>query len=41
MLYHDWQGVRKLLGRAKTICDAGGDWEQKNRLKVRARTHCV
>lgn len=35
-MYHDWLGVKKLLARAKTICEAGGDWEHKNKLKVRA-----
>lgn len=35
ILYHDWLGVKKLLARAKTICEAGGDWEHKNKLKVR------
>eukprot|EP00878_Enallax_costatus_P019958 GHUV01021074.1.p1 GENE.GHUV01021074.1~~GHUV01021074.1.p1 ORF type:complete len:357 (+),score=103.98 GHUV01021074.1:261-1331(+) len=34
ILYNDWQQVKKLLGRAKTICEAGGDWEHKNKLKV-------
>jgi hypothetical protein len=34
ILYHDWLGVKKLLARAKTICEAGGDWEHKNKLKV-------
>jgi hypothetical protein len=36
ILYHDWLGVKKLLARAKTICEAGGDWEHKNKLKVSA-----
>lgn len=35
ILYHDWLGVKKLLARAKVICEAGGDWEHKNKLKVR------
>ena len=35
-MYGDWRGVKKLLGRAKAVCDAGGDWEHKNKLKVRA-----
>jgi hypothetical protein len=26
--------VKKLLVRAKAICEAGGDWEHKNKLKV-------
>ncbi len=34
ILYHDWLGVKKLLARAKAICEAGGDWEHKNKLKV-------
>lgn len=34
ILYQDWHGVKKLLVRAKTICEAGGDWEHKNKLKV-------
>jgi hypothetical protein len=35
ILYQDWHSVKKLLGHAKTICEAGGDWEHKNKLKVR------
>jgi len=34
ILYEDWHGVKKLLSKAKQICDAGGDWEHKNKLKV-------
>lgn len=34
IMYQDWQCVKKLLVRAKTICEAGGDWEHKNKLKV-------
>lgn len=26
--------MKKLLVRAKAVCDAGGDWEHKNKLKV-------
>jgi hypothetical protein len=33
-MYEDWHAVKKLLGKAKQICDAGGDWEHKNKLKV-------
>ena len=34
MFYEDWRGVKKLLTKAKLLCDAGGDWERKNKLKV-------
>jgi hypothetical protein len=34
ILYRDWHAVRKLLARAKVVCEAGGDWEHKNKLKV-------
>jgi hypothetical protein len=26
--------VKRLLAKAKGICEAGGDWEHKNKLKV-------
>lgn len=35
ILYEDWHAVKRLLAKAKTICEAGGDWEHKNKLKVR------
>ena len=35
MFYEDWRGVKKLLAKAKLLCDQGGDWERKNKLKVR------
>ena len=28
--------MKRLLAKAKGICEAGGDWEHKNKLKVRA-----
>jgi hypothetical protein len=34
ILYDDWHAVKRLLGKAKGICEAGGDWEHKNKLKV-------
>lgn len=34
MLYDDWHGVKTLLAKAKQLCDDGGDWERKNKLKV-------
>ncbi|GAX76349.1 hypothetical protein CEUSTIGMA_g3795.t1 [Chlamydomonas eustigma] len=34
MFYEDWRGVKKLLAKAKLLCDQGGDWERKNKLKV-------
>lgn len=37
MFYEDWHDVKKLLARGQQLCDDGGDWERKNRLKVRAR----
>lgn len=34
MFFEDWHDVKKLLARAQQLCDDGGDWERKNRLKV-------
>uniref|UniRef100_A0A7R9UZ32 26S proteasome regulatory subunit RPN7 n=1 Tax=Chlamydomonas euryale TaxID=1486919 RepID=A0A7R9UZ32_9CHLO len=34
MFYEDWREVNKLLAKAQTLCDQGGDWERKNKLKV-------
>jgi len=34
ILYGDWPRVAALLARARAVCEAGGDWEHKNRLKV-------
>ncbi|GBF97604.1 26S proteasome non-ATPase regulatory subunit 6 [Raphidocelis subcapitata] len=34
VLYDDWHAVKRLLARARAVCEAGGDWEHKNRLKV-------
>lgn len=34
ILYSDWNTVKAHLARAQTLCDAGGDWEHKNKLKV-------
>ncbi|KAI8462724.1 MAG: 26S proteasome subunit RPN7-domain-containing protein [Monoraphidium minutum] len=34
ILYEDWHAVKRLLAKAKGICEAGGDWEHKNKLKV-------
>lgn len=34
LLYSDWAAVKQLLGHAKRLCEEGGDWERKNRLKV-------
>mmetsp|Transcript_19099 Transcript_19099/g.32770 ORF Transcript_19099/g.32770 Transcript_19099/m.32770 type:complete len:387 (+) Transcript_19099:65-1225(+) len=34
MFYCDWHLVKSLLARAQQLCDDGGDWERKNRLKV-------
>lgn len=41
MFYEDWRGVKKLLLKAKTLCDAGGDWERKNKLKVCTGANCI
>lgn len=35
IFYGDWHGLKELLGRAESLCEEGGDWERKNRLKVR------
>ena len=29
-----WSEVKEGLAQAKQLCDKGGDWERKNRLKV-------
>ncbi|PNH04218.1 putative 26S proteasome non-ATPase regulatory subunit 6 [Tetrabaena socialis] len=34
MLYGDWSRVKSLVARAQTLCEDGGDWERKNKLKV-------
>lgn len=34
IFYDDWHDVKNLLARGKKLCDDGGDWERKNRLKV-------
>eukprot|EP00775_Hariotina_reticulata_P003394 gene3394-3668_t len=34
IMYQDWHEVKKLLAHGKTICEAGGDWEHKNKLKL-------
>eukprot|EP00197_Chlamydomonas_leiostraca_P006357 CAMPEP_0202865208 /NCGR_PEP_ID=MMETSP1391-20130828/5343_1 /ASSEMBLY_ACC=CAM_ASM_000867 /TAXON_ID=1034604 /ORGANISM="Chlamydomonas leiostraca, Strain SAG 11-49" /LENGTH=387 /DNA_ID=CAMNT_0049545013 /DNA_START=77 /DNA_END=1240 /DNA_ORIENTATION=+ len=34
MSLDEWHGVKKLLARVQTLCDNGGDWERKNKLKV-------
>ncbi|KAL6763621.1 26S proteasome regulatory complex [Haematococcus lacustris] len=34
MFYGDWHKVKVQLARAKQLCDEGGDWERKNKLKV-------
>lgn len=30
----DWHAVKAGLKHAKELCEGGGDWERKNRLKV-------
>ena len=32
--FGDWHAVKQQLDKAKKLCDEGGDWERKNRLKV-------
>ena len=32
--YSDWHAVKELLAKAQRLCDNGGDWERKNKLKV-------
>lgn len=34
MFYGDWKGIKELLTKVQSLCDDGGDWERKNRLKV-------
>ncbi|MEW5300683.1 MAG: hypothetical protein WDW36_003596 [Sanguina aurantia] len=34
MLYEEWRSVQRLVLRAKKMCEEGGDWERKNKLKV-------
>jgi 26S proteasome regulatory subunit N7 len=34
ILYGEWPRVAALLAKARGVCDLGGDWEHKNRLKV-------
>lgn len=32
--FGDWHAVKQQIDKAKKLCDQGGDWERKNRLKV-------
>jgi len=32
--FGDWHAVKQHIDKAKKLCDEGGDWERKNRLKV-------
>ncbi|EFJ50115.1 26S proteasome regulatory complex [Volvox carteri f. nagariensis] len=34
ILYGDWRRVKTLIARAQSLCEEGGDWERKNKLKV-------
>jgi 26S proteasome regulatory subunit N7 len=34
ILYGDWHAVKANIKAAKLLCDEGGDWERKNKLKV-------
>jgi 26S proteasome regulatory subunit N7 len=34
ILYSDWHAVKANLKAAQLLCDEGGDWERKNKLKV-------
>jgi 26S proteasome regulatory subunit N7 len=34
MVAQDWRAVKSGLQHAKELCNEGGDWERKNRLKV-------
>lgn len=34
MFYNEWHTVKALLTSAQQLCEDGGDWERKNRLKV-------
>lgn len=34
ILYGEWQSYKRNLVRVKKFCDAGGDWERKNKVKV-------
>ena len=35
-MYNDWKAIKKLITSARQLCDEGGDWERKNKLKVPA-----
>lgn len=32
--FGNWHAVKQHIEKAKKLCDEGGDWERKNRLKV-------
>ena len=32
--FGDWHAAKQQIDKAKKLCDEGGDWERKNRLKV-------
>jgi 26S proteasome regulatory subunit N7 len=37
----DWAAVKAGIARAKVLCEEGGDWERKNRLKVYEALFCM
>lgn len=39
MFYGDWVAVKANLTKVKQLCEEGGDWERKNKVKVRPAAH--
>eukprot|EP00803_Ostreobium_quekettii_P003800 evm.model.scf_2117.2 EVM.evm.TU.scf_2117.2 scf_2117:22280-26898(+) len=41
MLYGDWVAVKANLTKVKQLCEEGGDWERKNKVKVYEAVFCM
>eukprot|EP01024_Parvocaulis_polyphysoides_P004681 TRINITY_DN1116_c0_g1_i1.p1 TRINITY_DN1116_c0_g1~~TRINITY_DN1116_c0_g1_i1.p1 ORF type:complete len:409 (-),score=46.66 TRINITY_DN1116_c0_g1_i1:179-1405(-) len=41
IFYGKWHEIKKSLEKARLLCDQGGDWERKNRLKVYEGIICL
>ena len=40
IFHQDWPGFKADLDRAMKMCDEGGDWERKNKIKVDEKSDC-
>ena len=39
--FGNWHNVKQHIEKAKKLCEEGGDWERKNRLKVYEALFCM